>query len=96
VSRDEARAAAQVLLAFADGQEVECIAKGNSKLGNTTWIVVTDPQFDFSSNKYRIKPREWWVPEWPDGKFGTLWESPDECPPLEPQCKMIKVREVIQ
>ncbi len=53
MTRDEARKAAEVMLAYAEGKEVELLVVGNR------WEVYTDneaPDFNWRDYHYRIKP----------------------------------------
>ena len=51
MTREEARKAAEVMLAYANGKEIEwrCKLRGS-------WSRVTDPDFDWEGVDYRIKP----------------------------------------
>ncbi len=53
MNRDEARKAAEVMLAYADGKEVEWSPKDR----DGRWIRANSPEFDWGSNDYRIKPQ---------------------------------------
>lgn len=48
MTREEARKAAEVMIAYADGKEIEF------KMGNA-WLPMTKPIFNWTDNKYRIK-----------------------------------------
>ena len=52
MDRNEAHKAAEVMLAYAGGKEVEW----SHKDGDGSWIRVNDPGFNWFSNNYRIKP----------------------------------------
>ena len=52
MTRDEARKAAQVMLAYADGKEIEFSDKGEK-----IWSNVGSPAFDWRNFCYRIKPK---------------------------------------
>ena len=55
MTRDEAREAAKVMLAWVDGEEIECSSIGGSYF---TLVRPNDsPRFDFGSFQYRIKPK---------------------------------------
>lgn len=52
MTREEARKAAEVMLAYADGKEIECTAKGMD-----IWKKSDRPIFNWCRYKYRVKPR---------------------------------------
>lgn len=93
MTRDEAAAAARVLLAYADGQEVEC------RYENQPWQLVHESwmKIDLANLEYRIKPkpREWWIIMSPTEHIGSVHDSPVVGGP-PPGHKMIKVREVLE
>ena len=69
MTREKAREAAAVMLAWADGKEVECKCKTN-----TSWMIpLTNQEYNFDWNvfDYRIKPaktlRPWTADEVPVG-----------------------------
>ncbi len=51
MNREEAREAAKVMLAYADGAEVQV-------LGNDDWCDVPEANFDWHHRAYRVKPRK--------------------------------------
>lgn len=51
MTREEARKAAEVMLAYANGEEIE-IAYSNS-----SYQTVTSPEFDWGKVEYRVKPK---------------------------------------
>lgn len=51
MTRDEAKKAAEVMLAYADGKQVEIKC-----FDNKTWNTDYTPTFDWLNNDYRIKP----------------------------------------
>ena len=54
MTREEARKAAEVMLAYADGKQIEYKVRGGNE-----WRSVNEldtPLFDWNSTKYRIKP----------------------------------------
>ena len=57
MTREEARKAAEVMLAYADGKEIEYLCKDG-------WRVTTDAFFNWSNdaNYYRIKPQSKYRP----------------------------------
>ena len=57
MTREEARKAAEVMLAYANGKEIEwrCKLRGS-------WSRVTDPDFDWEGVDYRIKPESKYRP----------------------------------
>lgn len=64
MTRDEARKRAQIMLAYADGAEVQ----GRGSCGN--WLDLPSPDF-YADIEYRIKPklREFWINEYPGRSF---------------------------
>lgn len=50
MTREEARKAAEVMLAYAEGKEVEF-----RKNGHSIWIKISSPLFNWSCGEYRIK-----------------------------------------
>ncbi len=52
MTRNEARKAAEVMLAYADGKEID-----NRRNGENTWNTASEPTFDWWKYKYRIKPQ---------------------------------------
>lgn len=58
MNREEARKNAEVMIAFADGKEIE--AKRLNP--DSVWVIATAPLFDFSIAKYRVKPQPKLIP----------------------------------
>ena len=52
MTREEARKAAEVMLAYVDGKEIEWCQKGC----NDDWRSIVTAHFDWDSNCYRVKP----------------------------------------
>lgn len=52
MTREQVRKAAEVMLAYADGKEIEWCQKGC----NDDWRSIVTAHFDWDSNCYRIKP----------------------------------------
>ena len=50
MNREEARKAAEVMLAYANGKEIE-----RSRENENDWMVADNPIFDWSCNDYRIR-----------------------------------------
>ncbi len=65
MTREEARKAAEVMLAYADGKEVDLLVEGNG------WLPCESeaPCFDWLNNKYRIKSEPTYRP----------FQSAEEC-----------------
>ena len=57
MTREEARKAAEVMLAYADGKEIEY---KNGALKD--WSITSVPTFNWGSNDYRIKPQSKYRP----------------------------------
>ena len=57
MNRNEARKAAEVMLAYADGKEIEY---KNGALKD--WSITSVPTFNWGSNDYRIKPQSKYRP----------------------------------
>ena len=51
MTREEAKRAAEVMLAYADGKEIECLCDGG-------WSSAFFPKFDWYNEEYRIKPKQ--------------------------------------
>ena len=51
MTREQARKAAEIMLAYADGKEIEFFVKGGRK-----WRRANEPTFDWCNTNYRIKP----------------------------------------
>ena len=56
MTREEARKAAEVMLAYANGEEIE-IAYSNS-----SYQTVTSPEFNWGKVEYRVKPKPTYRP----------------------------------
>ena len=52
MTREEARKAAEVMLAYADGKEIEWRSKSSG-----CWESITTPSFGWDETDYRIKPK---------------------------------------
>lgn len=60
MTREEARKAAEVMLAYADGKQIEYKVRGGDE-----WRPINEldtPLFDWNSTKYRIKPESTYHP----------------------------------
>lgn len=64
MTREEARKAAEVMLAYADGKEIEYLYNGE-------WEDALNPTFDWYEEEYRIKPKQ---PKF-DPKTLRYWEE---------------------
>lgn len=53
MTREDARKAAKVMLAYADGKEIECCQKGC----NDDWRIIDTAHFNWDGIRYRIKPQ---------------------------------------
>ena len=51
MTREETRKAAEVMLAYADGKDLQICGQGSNE-----WVDVTVPVFNWELNSYRIKP----------------------------------------
>lgn len=51
MTREEARKAAEVMMAYAEGKDVEYSIKGY----NNSWCITSTPAFNWETTKYRIK-----------------------------------------
>ena len=58
MDRNEARKAAEIMLAYADGKEIEWCQKGC----DDDWRSIVIAHFDWDSNCYRIKPEPTYNP----------------------------------
>ncbi len=56
MTREDARKAAEVMLAYADGKQVEV------RNLDSTWRKIDSPTFDWYSSEYRIKPQPTYRP----------------------------------
>ena len=56
MTREEARKAAEVMMAYADGNEIEFLNSGKE------WINTLNPMFDWQMFDYRIKPKPTYRP----------------------------------
>ena len=54
MTRDEAKEAAKVMEAYANGKKIQC--NGNH-LGNGEWVTTDNPSFNWDKYAYRIKPQ---------------------------------------
>ncbi len=52
MTREEARKAAEVMLAYADGEQIECRYKEER-----SWYLRNNPAFEWYSFDYRVKPK---------------------------------------
>lgn len=59
MTREEARKAAGVMLAYANGEEIEY----KPRCANGQWIRYTASYFNWITNEYRIKPKEKFDPK---------------------------------
>lgn len=57
MTKEKARKAAEVMLAYADGKEIELFSKYSND-----WVKVDDPNFEWDSTDYRIKPEPTYRP----------------------------------
>ena len=55
MTREEVKKAAEIMLAFADGAEIQYSHKGQNNWLN--WINESSPSFDWQAFDYRIKPK---------------------------------------
>ena len=53
MTRDEAKEAAKVMEAYANGKEIQC---NDNYLGNGEWVTTDGPSFNWEKYAYRIKP----------------------------------------
>ena len=71
MTREQAREAAQVMLAFADGKQIECKLKSSTSW--STPVLHQEQGFDWNVLDYRIKPtttlRRWTADEVPLGAW---------------------------
>lgn len=58
MTREEARKAAEVMLAFANGEKIQYRVKGGAE-----WRVKDAPTFEWNEYEYRIKPKERFDPK---------------------------------
>ena len=56
MKKEEARMAAEVMLAYADGKEIEWSHKDGNGCW-LRWVKADNPKFDWIDNDYRIKPQ---------------------------------------
>ena len=54
MTRDEAKEAAMVMLAYANGKKIQC---NDNHLGNGEWVTTDNPSFNWDKYAYRIKPQ---------------------------------------
>ena len=52
---EQAREAAAVMLAFADGKKIEC----KTAKGSDPWVDVAEPCWEWDGMKYRVAPELW-------------------------------------
>ena len=75
MTREQAREAAQVMLAWADGKEVESLYGGE-------WGLECIPRWDWDDTDYRIKPtatlRPWTADEVPLGAWMRFKRNPQD------------------
>ena len=80
MTREQAREAAQVMLAWADGKEVECNL--NNAVEWNSAITHQELNFDWSVFTYRIKPttklRPWTADEVPLGAWMRFKRNPED------------------
>ena len=55
MTREEARKAAEVMLAYADGKAIE--TRFNCDTDEKDWHLTDIPTFDFQTKQYRVKPK---------------------------------------
>ena len=53
MTRDEAKEAAKVMEAYANGKKIQC---NDNHLGNGEWVTTDNPSFNWDKYAYRIKP----------------------------------------
>jgi len=68
---EQAREAAAVMLAFADGKKIECKPINNSD----PWNKVDEPIWNWYRMKYRVAPDQWEGEIWVHPKGGYLTPS---------------------
>lgn len=56
MTREEARKAAEVMLAYAEGKEIEGLHSSDG------WIILEEPLFNWDRTEYRIKPEPTYRP----------------------------------
>ena len=61
MNREETREAARVMLAYADGQDVQFYCDMEHE-----WHDTDDPTWRWDKTRYRVKPREWWIVNFED------------------------------
>ena len=54
MTRDEAKEAAKVMEAYANGKKIQC---NDNHLGNGEWVTTDNPSFNWDKYAYRIKPQ---------------------------------------
>ena len=64
MTREETRKAAEVMLAYADGKDLQICGQGSNE-----WVDVTIPVFNWELNSYRVKPEPKYRP----------FKNADEC-----------------
>ena len=67
MSPDQAKTAAAVMVAWAEGRAIE-----SKQIHHTTWHDCGSPTWDWFLCDFRIKPnpREWWLVEWVESGRG--------------------------
>ena len=80
MTREQAREAAQVMLAFADGKQIECKLKSSTSW--STPVLHQEQGFDWNVLDYRIKPtatlRPWTADEVPLGAWIRCKKTPHD------------------
>lgn len=92
-ARAEARRMAEVMLAFADGAEVE-----SDPISSNEWRAVQHPNWDWYTANYRVKPepREWWIVPNAAHASSSRDEANELADSMEwPISSIVHVREVI-
>lgn len=95
--------AAQVMLAAAEGKQVQYMPRSTGQWVPVGWAENRSPSWDWHTHDYRIKPepREWWMRQHRDepcpscGLFKTYQEAAQPADDQLKTTKIIKVREVI-
>jgi len=93
MNRKETRKAIEVMQAYVDGAEIECLSKKINYESERDWYT-EEPMWHWPSWEYRIKPkpREFWIWHSADGE--TLWR--EIYGPDDDDRDAIKVVEVIE
>ncbi len=92
MTREQTKVAAEVMLAFANGETVECRRVGD--IGEGFWNYTGCPNWDWIVMNYRVKPkpREFWIVFDRNGHTSVFFREPT-CPTMHGE-SWIKVREV--